>query len=417
MTPFLRSRGRRTDTKTSTGFDSPYSWRVIILTLIITSLSFGAVTSVPILLKPIAAEWAQGVRPISLIHMSAMLGASVGSLVLGRVVDRFGFFRIAVVGAFATAGGVTLAAHATDLLTLHIAYGLLVGGLGQAAFFSPIAAESSRWFCRRRPFAVAVAACGQSVGGVVAPLLLRTLEAAYGWRTALLIYGNVAAFAILICALVFRRAAPGFAGRPSVEKGGPPLTSRDIRQLLLLCIALGLSALSTFVVIGHLTSYGEEQGLPPRLSATLLSILLGSALFSRLSVSAMLTRWGSIRVLVALSAIHWLGITVLAMSGGLVSTSIGAILIGFGFGGYLPTYAVVLSNIFPPHQAGRRISEVYSLVFLMAGLGSLLGGVFRDNTGSYTSSFCLASLSSGVALLVLGAVHLLSRARSDGVQV
>ncbi|WP_454743859.1 MFS transporter [Cupriavidus necator] len=182
--------------------------------------------------------------------------------------------------------------------------------------------------------------------------------------------------------------------------------------MLLLCIALGLSALSTFVVIGHLTSYGEEQGLPPRLSATLLSTLLGVALFSRLSVSAMRTRWGSVRVLSALSAIHWSGITVLFLSQGLVSTTIGAILIGFGFGGYLPSYAVMLSSIFPPHQAGRRISEVYSLVFIMAGLGSWFGGVLRDNTGSYTSSFCLASLSSGLALLVIGAVHLRCRVSS-----
>ena len=131
-------------------FDSPYSWRVIILTLVITSLSFGAVTSVPILLKSIAAEWGFVVRSVSLVHLSAMMGAGFGSLVLGRMVDRFGFFRIAVAGAIATIVGMALAGQAIELLTLHHAFGLLVGGLSQAAFFSPITAESSRWFSRHR---------------------------------------------------------------------------------------------------------------------------------------------------------------------------------------------------------------------------------------------------------------------------
>jgi MFS family permease len=79
-----------------------------------------------------------------------MMGAGVGSLVLGRMVDRFGFFRIAVAGAIATIVGMALAGQAIELLTLHHAFGLLVGGLSQAAFFSPITAESSRWFSRHR---------------------------------------------------------------------------------------------------------------------------------------------------------------------------------------------------------------------------------------------------------------------------
>ena len=412
----LPANTQKIDSKTLLGFDSPYSWRVMIVTLIITSLSFGAVTSVPILLQPMSAEWGQGVRPVSLVHMSALFGASIGSLALGRMVDRLGFFKIALVGVFATACGLAMAAHAKDFLTLHIAYGLFVGGLGQAAFFSPIAAESSRWFCRHRSFAVAVAACGQSVGGVVAPLLLRTLENAYGWRTALLIYGEVAAFAIFICALTFRRPAPGFSILQGKREDSQKLEFSDLRTICFLCGALGLSTLATFVMIGHLTSYGEEQGFSSHVSATLLPTLLGVALISRLSVSSMLARWGGARVLLIISAIHWVGITVIALSTGLVSILIGAIFIGIGFGGYLPSYAVMLSGIFPRHQTGRRISEVYSLVFVMAGLGSWLGGLLRDSTGSYVSSFALASLSSGFAFLVLCMAHVFYCALSRGVK-
>ena len=383
-------------------FDGPYSWRVIILTLVITSLSFGAVTSVPILLKPIAAEWGSGVRSVSMVHMSAMMGAGFGSLFLGRMVDRFGFFRIAIVGALATTAGLTLAAEAKQLLTLYLAFGLLVGGLGQAAFFSPIAAESSRWFCRHRSFAIAVAASGQSVGGLIVPFVLRAWSDAYGWRAALLIYGVVAGPTILLCALVFRRAAPGFAVHRIGREAAKPLEGPVKRRVFLLCLALCLSNLASFIAIGHLTSYGNEQGLSSTLSVTLLSTLLGVALLSRLSIQIMGGWWGQARALFAMTAFQWSGTLALLAAHGLGSILMGAVLIGLGFGGYLPSYPVILRAMFPNHQAGRRISETYFLVFMTAGLGSWLGGYLHDLTGNYTASFGLAALSSGIALAVLG---------------
>jgi MFS family permease len=381
--------------------DGPYSWRVIILTMVITSLSFGAITSVPILLKPIAAEWGSDIRSVSMVHMSSMLGAGFGSLLLGRLVDRFGFFSIAIAGAMATTAGLALAANANQLLTLHLAYGLLVGGLGQAAFFSPIAAESSRWFDRHRSFAIAMAASGQSLGGLTAPFLLRAWADDYGWRIALVIYGSGAGLIILLCALVFRRAAPGSAVLANTEPA-KPLPGPIRRRVLLLCCALSLSGFSTFIVIGHLTSYGDEQGFSSTLSAALLSTLLGVALLSRLSIGALGARLGRSRMLFAASATQWLGTILLIAGHGLWSIVAGAALIGLGFGGYLPSYAVIMRDMFPDGQSGRRFSEIYFLVFMTAGLGSWMGGYLRDLTGSYTTSFGLASICTGLALLILG---------------
>lgn len=388
-------------TKTGEQFDSPYSWRVIILTLVITSLSFGAVTAVPILLKQIAAEWGSGVRAISLVHMSALMGAAFGSLILGRMVDRFGFFVIAVAGAIATTVGLGLAGEARSLVTLHIAFGLLVGGVSQAAFFSPIAAVSSRWFCRHRSFAIAVAASGQSVGGLIAPFVLRALSDAYGWRAAVQIYGVFAGIVMLMCALVFRRAAPGSTDHTESHEATRPLRAAVKRQLVLLCLALCLSSLAGFIAIGHLPSYGDERGLSSTLSATLISTLLGVALLSRLSIQALGSRWGQTRALIAMTAMQWLGTLVLFSADGLGAILTGAVLMGLGFGGFLPSYPIIVRGMFPNHESGRRISEVYFLGITTGGLGSWLGGYLRDLTGNYTASFGLAVACSSLALVAL----------------
>src|SRR5690606_18138106 len=185
----------------------------------------------------------------------------------------------------------------------------------------------------------------------------RTLEGALGWRSALLIYGILASSTIFFCCLVFRRTAPGFTAKSfSSSSGVPSLHGR--MQAWLLCTGLALSSVATFVIIGHITAYGEERGLNPQLSAILLSTLLGVALVSRLAVSAMQARWGDIWVLLALSAVHLIGVTTLFSSHGLTSILVGIILTGFGFGGYLPSYAVMLSAMVSPQRTTRRISEV-----------------------------------------------------------
>ena len=332
---------------------------------------------------------AQRLRVAPVQVVSSMMGA-FGSLLLGRMVDRFGFFRIAMAGAMATTVGLALAAGADRLLTLHIAFGLLVGGIGQAAFFSPIAAECSRWFCRHRSFAIAVAASGQSLGGLAVPFLLRAWSDRYGWRSALLVYGVAAGFIIVLCALVFRRTAPGSAVPASRREAAEPLDGPIRLRILLLCTALCLSNFSTFIAIGHLTSYGDERGLTSALSATLISTLLGVTLLTRLSIEALGERWGRSRMLLVMSAMQWFGTLFLVAGHGLESILMGAVLVGLGFGGYLPSYPVLMRDMFPNHQAGRRISEVYFLVFMTAGLGSWVGGYLRDLTGNYTTSFGVA---------------------------
>ena len=95
------------------------------------------------------------------------------------------------------------------------------------------------------------------------------------------------------------------------------------------------------------------------------------------------------------------GIAILASAATYVEMTIGLIVIGVSFGGYIPGYAVLISDMFPKVQAGRRIGEIYFFAFIAAGLGSWLGGIIRDATGSYVRAMQAALVISSVAVLVL----------------
>lgn len=387
--------------------DSPWSWWVAAIGVVMGALSFGAVTSVPILLKPLSLHWNAGAGTVALVHTSAMFGAAFGGLVLGRMLDRFGFFRIAVLGAMATSMGLIFAANAESLGTMHLVYGLLIGGIGQGAFFSPLTVAVSQWFNQHRALAIAIVACGQSVGGLVLPPVMRWGVELIGWQAMLTCYGLLAGASLIACAFAFRRPPPEEAPRPTTLQTLEMRGLNSSHALLVLGAGMALSNHASFIVIAHMTAFGEEGGFAPAAAAALVSAMLGVTLVTRLLVGRMSARWGSYQVLVAMSILLAMGTTSLALAHGTVAIGVAAVVIGLAFGGYLPGYAILVREIFPAAQAGRRIAEIYFFAFVAAGVGSWTGGWTRDLTGAYSVPFWVAAASA-----IAGAATLMSLRRS-----
>lgn len=334
-----------------------------------------------------------------------LVGAGFGGLVFGRMHDRFGFFPLAVVGSLATPSGLVVASSSQSIGGLHLAFGLLVGACGQGIFFSPLTAALSRWFDRHRPLAVAIAAAGQSVGGLLFPPVLRIVARDNGWRATLLGFGVMSGVVLLACAFAFRRAPPASAQQHRSSTQAWESSARQTRGhrgpnglLASLGICLGLTSVATFLVMGHITAAGEELGATPAAAAALLSVMLGASLATRLGVAQLSLRLGRYRVLVAASMLHVLGLLWLSFSGGYAATAIGVALIGLGFGAYLPGYAVLAGELFPASQAGRRIAEIYFLGFIAAGAGTWAGGLLRDHSEDYGLAFRSAALAGAAGL-------------------
>lgn len=388
--------------------ETTYSWWLAALTLLIASIGFGAATCVPILLKPMSREWGASTAALALVHTSMLVGAGIGGLVFGRMHDRFGFFPLALLGALATASGLVAASFSSSIAGLHLAFGLLVGACGQGIFFSPLTAALSQWFDRHRPLAIAIAATGQSVGGLLFPPALRVATRDHGWRPTLLVFGIVGGLALLACAFAFHKAPPAGAQqhRPFAQEwesvAGKARSRREPHALLVsLGVCLGLFNVATFLVMGHITAAGEERGATPAAAAALLSVMLGASLATRLGTAQLGVRLGRYRVLVAASVLHVAGLFWLSLSGGYAATAVGVALIGLGFGAYLPGYAVLARELFPVSQAGRCIAEIYFLGFIAAGAGTWAGGLLRDVSGDYGLAFRFAALAGAVGLAAL----------------
>lgn len=381
--------------------DSVYSWAVAAATLILASLSFGAVTSVPILFGPIALEFGWSHGRVALVHTFTMVCAGLGSIVMGRLLDRSGFFRIAVIAGVGTGAGLVLASHASSFWQMTLAFGLLVGGLGQGAFFSPLAAAVTHWFERHRSLAVAIALSGQGIGGLLVPPLLRLAAEQVGWRSALQGYGLICTTAMLAAASLYAAAAPVPAHAATLAR--PADGSRvGTRLTLLLGANICCSNTATFGIAGHMVTYGEAIGLGPTAAGSMMAALFGVTLFSRLGVGHSLARGGIYRMMLGMSLLHMVGCWLVLAASTPAQLLVAVMVVGLGFGGYLPAYGSLVRSRFPGREAGRRLSELYLLGFLGAGAGTFLVGSLRDASGgAFDRGFIATGLLATIACVVL----------------
>src|SRR5258708_7018786 len=178
--------------KTDDSMETPYGWTVAWVSLLLTSIGWGAQYVAIVGLKPMAAEfdWPRSVP--SLIPAMATLGAGCGGIVMGWWADRVGPRIPVMLGAVMIGAGALLASQARGAFDLYMAYGLMIGFAGNGTTFAPLMSNATRWFDKNRGVAVSIVASGQSVPGGLCPPLFRWGIDAYCWPPTLIFFGPAA---------------------------------------------------------------------------------------------------------------------------------------------------------------------------------------------------------------------------------
>jgi MFS family permease len=130
-------------TKSTSGIESPYAWTRLFVSLLLMTIGGSGVYTVSVVLPRIQAEFGVARGDASLPYTAAMIGFGLGGVFMGRLADRFGVIVPVLVGALGLGGGFIVAGASSSLWQFSIAQGLLMGFLGSAATFAPLAAEKS----------------------------------------------------------------------------------------------------------------------------------------------------------------------------------------------------------------------------------------------------------------------------------
>lgn len=389
--------------------DSATAWRRLLVTLALMTVGAAGMYIVPVVLPAVQADFGVARADASLPYTLLMVGFGLGGMLMGRLADRFGVAMPLSLGAVGMGLGFAAAALSGNIWLFALAHGLLIGLLGSSATFSPLLADTSLWFMRRRGIAVAVCASGNYLGGALWPPIIQHFVESVGWRQT---YWGLAVFcslAMLGLAQLMRQRPPALALAP-VNVRGVAASDRPFNLSLgqaqaLLCVA-GLSccvAMSMPQV--HIVAYCSDLGFGAARGAEMLSLMLACGIVSRLISGAICDRIGGLRTLLLGSALQTVALLLFIPFDGMVSLYVISAMFGLFQGGIVPSYAIIVREHFPAAEAGARVGTVIMFTMVGMALGGWMSGKVFDLTGSYDAAFfngvAWNLLNFGVVLFLL----------------
>ena len=370
--------------------DSRYAWMRLSVAMLLSTSSGVRMWSVIVALPAIQAEFGVARFYTSLPYTLTMLGFGLSGILLGKLTDRRGIVAAVLLGTTALALGYAAAWSAATLWQFAIAQGLLIG-VGSAATFAPLLADTSQWFNRRRGIAVGIFASGNYLSGVVWPPILQSFIAAHGWRSTYLGIGAFCLLTMLPIALTLRRRPPAQGPVTGTAQAGsraprPLAVSPRALQVLLVIAGLGCCVAMSMPQV-HIVAYCSDLGYGVARGAQMLSVMLACGIVSRISFGFISDRIGGLRTLLLGSSLQGLALLLFLPFDGLASLFLISALFGLFQGGIVPSYAIIVREYFPQREAGARVGLVITATLFGMALGGWMSGAIFDLTGSYRAAF------------------------------
>jgi MFS family permease len=367
--------------------ESPFAWLRLAAAVMLGSVGTVGMWSVPVVLPVVQVDFGVARADASLPFTLAMLGFAFGGVLMGRLADRFGVAAPVACGALALGLGYIGAGLAGSLMLFALMHVLI--GLGTSATFGPIMADASRWFTRRRGIAVALAGCGNYLGGAIWPPVLQHFIASDGWRPTLVGAGVFCTIAILPLLAIFARRAPVEELTPTIgaAAGGSALGLSPAALQLLLCVAGLACCVAMAMPQVHIVAYCGDLGYGIARGAEMLSLMLGFGLVSRIGSGLVADRIGGAATLLLGSALQGVALFLYLWFDGLASLYVISALFGLFQGGIVPMYAILVREYFSPREAGTRLGIVLMATLIGMALGGWMSGMIFDFTGSYRAAF------------------------------
>ena len=342
------------------------------------------------------------------------IARSVGQLVMGLAgffigtqVDRMGGRTLMLAGTLLMS--VALGVHSTIHELWHwIVLNGVVTTIGCALVGNLVVNITlAKWFVERRGQAVAWAAMGVSLGGIVLTPLVTFAIDHHGWRMAWIELGIGTLILMLPVAMLMRRAPedhglhPDGKSEEQVSQGQAEKARLDFERSMTraqavrtwsfyaLVIAFGFFSINIVVVLLHMIPMMTDAGFS-RSDAALAMVVA--------SIPAMLSKpvWGfyidrfPVKPLAAISASMTgvsLALIVTAVNAGsLIGAFAGFVLLGLAWGGMIPMQEVIWGSFFGRRHLGAVRSAALPFALLLGAIAPYAVSVYRDATGEYTGA-------------------------------
>ncbi|RFC67615.1 MULTISPECIES: MFS transporter [Mesorhizobium] len=373
---------------TAADIDGQYAWYRLGISILLATIGCAGMWIVVVVMPEVQAEFGIDRAQASLPFTATMIGFAAGNVIVGRAIDRMGYFLPALVASLTLSAGLILASLSTTSSQFSLAHGALIG-LGSSAMFGPLIADISHWFRKRRGVAVTAAASGNYLSGAIWPIIMPHLMDAYGWRGAYAAIGVFCAVTMIpLLMLLRRRIDHNIAMTAAAQKQTQSIAAISPRALQALLVVAGFGCcMAMSMPQVHIVAYCMDLGYGIARGSEMLSLMLVGGVVSRLVSGVVADRIGGIRTLLIGSVAQCLALFAYIPFDGLASLYIVSLIFGLSQGGIVPCYAIIVREYMPPAEAGRRIGLVMMSTIIGMSVGGWMTGWIYVQTGSYTVAF------------------------------
>lgn len=218
-------------------------WWIIGLISLATIINYIDRSTLSLMWPSISSDLGMDKSDYALILNVFMIAYAIGQLVSGKVFDKVGT-RMGYVIAIGV-WGISSFLHAFARGIMSFSFLRATLGLGEAGNWPGAVKSNAEWFpIKERAVAQGIFNAGASMGSVIAPPLIATLWAAFGWQTTFMIVGS---FGIiwLIPWLIINKKAPAehpwlseeereyiLSGQSAIDRKNSPGKGLSIREIL-----------------------------------------------------------------------------------------------------------------------------------------------------------------------------------------
>lgn len=375
------------NTANSAGIDGLHAWMRLGISLLLATIGGVGMWAVVVVLPAVQAEFGIDRAAASMPYTATMVGFAAGNVLVGRAIDRMGYWIPAFASAIALGAGFLLASLTNSILGFTLAQGLLIG-VGTSAIFGPLIADISHWFNRRRGVAVTAAASGSYLAGAVWPMVIPYVMQGEGWRFTYAAIGVFCLATMVPLVLMLRRGAPREAasGSPGSRPVQPISLSPAALQTLLVVAGFGCCMAMSMPQV-HIVAYCMDLGYGVARGADMLSIMLAAGVVSRIGSGFLADRIGAVKTLLVGSVLQCVSLFFYIPFDGLVSLYVVSLVFGLSQGGIVPCYAIIVRDYMPAKEAGQRVGIVLMATIFGMAVGGWMSGWIYDLTGSYAAAF------------------------------
>jgi len=376
---------------------SPTPWLIAALAFLILGLSRGINSSFGVFYVSLLGNfgWSRGatagVFSVVLV-VDALLSPAVGHLL-----DRYGPKKIVAWGSFLLALGLFLSSEISQLWHFYLFFGLVAAiGLTFTGMV-PHIVLISEWFASKRASAFGLVYAGTGIGILFLAPFTEWLISTWGWKRALQTQAILVLILMLPLALAFYQCGP-YHQKPS-EHGRDEnewTTKLALRSLQFWLLFFGriFAAGGTTVIVTHQVAHVVDIGYTRLYAATVFGFVGITSTFGRVI-------FGTVADLLSKQAAYTLNIlTTLIGVGALMAARdtsqpwllyVYLVFFGIGFGSRAVIFSALAADIFSGKKFGAILGYSVVSVGLGGALGSWLGGLFYDLSGSYLISFVLSA--------------------------